>query len=48
MIACGDLGSLAEARTLIRNSFEIAEFMPRDAVVWDGKAAHFDLILPSS
>lgn len=48
MIACGDLGSLAEARALIRNSFEIAEFVPRDRTPWDEKAARFDRLLSAS
>lgn len=41
MIALGDLGSLAEARALIRDSFEIGEFLPRDRALWDEKAARF-------
>lgn len=48
MIACGDLGSLAEARTLIRESFEIAEFTPRDMAVWDDKAARFEQLLSAT
>lgn len=42
MIACGDLASLAEGRALIRDSFEIGEFTPRDTAVWDDKAARFE------
>jgi len=42
MIACGDLGSLSEGRDLIRGSFEIAEFLPRNTAAWDAKAARFE------
>jgi len=41
MIACGELSSLAEARALVRGSFEIAEFVPRDRARWDEKAVRF-------
>ncbi len=34
-IAAGELGDLAEARQIIRNSFEIKEFLPEDAAAWD-------------
>jgi rhamnulokinase len=42
MIASGDAASVAEARAIIRDSFEIAEFKPRDSAVWDEKAACFE------
>ena len=45
MIARGDLASLAEGRALIRDSFEIGEFTPRDTAAWDAKAARFEKIL---
>ena len=45
MIACGDLGSLKEGRELIRASFEIGEFTPRDTASWDAKAARFEKLL---
>lgn len=48
MIACGDLGSLSEGRELIRASFEIGEFLPRDTAAWDGKAARFERIVSGS
>ena len=48
MIACGDLGSLADGRELIRSSFEIGEFVPRDSAAWDGKAARFEKLLPAT
>jgi sugar (pentulose or hexulose) kinase len=48
MIACGEVTTVAEARGIIRDSFEIAEFKPRDAFVWDEKAARFEKLLPTS
>ncbi len=48
MIACGDLRSLGEGRALIRESFEIGEFTPRETAVWDAKAERFEKILPDS
>ena len=48
MIACGEVTTVAEARGIIRDSFEIAEFKPRDASVWDEKAARFEKLLPTS
>lgn len=44
MIALGDLGSLA----LIRDSFEIGEFLPRDRATWDDKAARFARLTASA
>jgi rhamnulokinase len=48
MIARGDLASLAEGRALIRDSFEIGEFIPRETAVWDAKAERFEKILSDS
>ena len=45
MIACGDLGSLSQGRELIRDSFEIGEFSPRDTALHDEKAARFEKLL---
>jgi rhamnulokinase len=45
MIACGDLGSLAEGRKIIRDSFEIGEFTPRDTAAWAAKSARFEELL---
>lgn len=47
MIACGDVASVADARAIIRDSFEIAEFKPRDSALWDEKAARFEKLLPT-
>lgn len=41
MIACGDLDNLKQGRELVRSSFEIGEFQPRDQAVWDEKAERF-------
>ncbi len=48
MIARGDLASLAEGRALIRDSFEIGEFTPRDTASWDAKAEKFARLLSNN
>jgi rhamnulokinase len=48
MIARGDLASLAEGRALIRDSFEIGEFAPRDTATWDAKAEKFVRLLSNN
>lgn len=48
MIALGDLDSLAEGRALIRDSFEIGEFIPGDTATWDAKAEKFARLLPDN
>jgi rhamnulokinase len=35
-VAGGDVGSIAEAREVIRNSFSVAEYQPRNTAAWDG------------
>ena len=34
-VAAGDVGSIAEAREVIRNSFEVEEYQPRETAAWD-------------
>lgn len=34
-VAAGDVGSIAEAREVIRNSFEVEEYQPRNTAAWD-------------
>jgi len=34
-VAAGDVGSIAEAREVVRESFEMIEYVPRDAAAWD-------------
>jgi rhamnulokinase len=34
-IACGDVASLADARRLVRDSYEVKTFAPRDRGPWD-------------
>lgn len=41
MIACGDIATLGEAREMVRNSFEIAEFAPGDPAPWDERSEAF-------
>jgi len=34
-VAAGDVGTIAEAREVIRNSFEVDEYLPRNTAAWD-------------
>ncbi len=47
MIACGEIASLTEARRLVADSFEVAEFLPKDRAPWDDKAARFIQLIAS-
>jgi rhamnulokinase len=47
-IACGRLGSLAEARALIRRSFPIAEYLPSEATGWDEAWERFERLISAS
>ena len=44
-IALGHLPSLAAAREVVRNSFELKTVPPRDAAQWDAAAARFEKLL---
>jgi len=45
-IAAGDVGSIAEARQIIRRSFAVDEYLPRDTAAWDEAYAKFvDLLV---
>jgi rhamnulokinase len=44
-IALGHLPSLAAAREIVRNSFELKTFAPRDSAQWDAAAARFEKLL---
>lgn len=47
-VALGQLDSLADARRVIRNSFEIATYEPRDLPQWQDANARFSNLLASS
>jgi hypothetical protein len=34
-VAAGDVGSIAEAREVIRRSFPVEEYMPQNTAAWD-------------
>jgi rhamnulokinase len=34
-VAAGEVGSIAEAREVIRRSFEVDEYEPRNTAAWD-------------
>ncbi|HZF02298.1 MAG TPA: rhamnulokinase family protein [Methylomirabilota bacterium] len=44
-IALGHLPSLAAAREVVRNSFELKNFTPLDSAQWDAAAARFEKLL---
>jgi sugar (pentulose or hexulose) kinase len=44
-IALGHLPSLAAAREVVRNSFELKTVMPQDAAQWDAAATRFEKLL---
>ena len=40
-VAGADVSSIAQARQVIRNSFDVSEFMPRDVALWNDAYARF-------
>jgi hypothetical protein len=44
-IALGHLESHEEAREVVRNSFALQTFTPRDAAQWEAAAARFEKLL---
>ncbi len=40
-IAAGDVGSVAEARAIVRESFTVENYEPRDSAAWDEAYARF-------
>jgi rhamnulokinase len=47
-IAAGDIGSLGQGREVIRRSFELARYEPRDAEPWDAAFARFEKLVSSA
>ncbi|MEX1041880.1 MAG: rhamnulokinase family protein [Pirellulaceae bacterium] len=43
-MAAGDVGSLAEAREVVRNSFPVAEFTPRNPIMWDDAFQRYEKV----
>jgi hypothetical protein len=44
-ITLGHLPSLAAAREVVRNSFELKTVTPQDAALWDAAAARFEKLM---
>ena len=44
-MAAGDVGSIAEAREIIRHSFPVEEYEPRNTAAWDDAYGRFVKIL---
>jgi len=46
-VAAGDVGSIAEARDVIRHSFAVEEYEPRNTAAWDEAYERFERIVGS-
>lgn len=44
-VAAGDVASIAEAREVIRESFEMIEYVPRDTAAWDEAYERFQRLI---
>lgn len=44
-VAAGDVGSIAEAREVIRNSFAVDEYLPHETAAWDEAFGRFGRIV---
>ena len=44
-IAAGDVGSIAQARDIVRQSFEVDEYQPKDTAAWDDAYGRFLKVL---
>jgi rhamnulokinase len=40
-VAAGDVGSIAEAREVVRRSFTVEEYEPRNTAAWDDAYGRF-------
>lgn len=45
LVSSGRLGSLSDARTLVRQSFPLTEYTPRDIGAWDDAFLRFEVLL---
>ena len=44
-VASGDVAGIAEARAVIRDSFEVAEYVPQETALWDDAYERFAKIV---
>ena len=44
-VAAGDVGSIAEAREVIRRSFEVDQYEPQDVAAWDDAYDRFEKVV---
>jgi rhamnulokinase len=44
-VASGDVASIAQAREVIRRSFAVDEYEPKNTAAWDGAYERFSKIL---
>ncbi|GAB4480335.1 MAG: rhamnulokinase family protein [Anaerolineae bacterium] len=47
-LALGEIGSLAEARALVRRSFELKTYEPRNSAAWEEAFERFTALLPEA
>jgi hypothetical protein len=47
-VAAGDVSSIAQAREVIRHSFPVEEYEPRNAPAWDEAYARFLALVKSN
>lgn len=47
-IAAGAVADIAQAREVVRESFSVEEYMPRDAAAWDAAYERFTKLLPNA
>ena len=45
-VAAGDVGSIAEAREVIRRSFPVEEYQPQNTAAWDEAYGRFSRLCP--
>jgi len=41
-VAAGDIGSIGQAREIVRQSFSVDEYEPRDTAAWDAAYQRFE------
>ena len=44
-VASGDVADISEARAVVRESFEVTEYQPRETAKWDDAYARFAKIV---
>ena len=45
VVASGEVGSIPEAREIIRSSFAVEDYVPQDSQPWDGAFERFEQLI---